>query len=81
LQPAWISDYVARPLILIVIVILCKLALDWFFATQTGLAVRATGSNGRMARAQGGNTGRMILGGMALSNALVALAGALFAQT
>ena len=71
----------ARPLILIVIVILCKLALDWFFATQTGLAVRATGSNGRMARAQGVNTGRMILGGMALSNALVALAGALFAQT
>ena len=61
--------------------ILAKLALDWFFATQTGLAVRATGSNGRMARAQGVNTGRMILGGMALSNALVALAGALFAQT
>ncbi|MGE8642665.1 MAG: ABC transporter permease, partial [Achromobacter sp.] len=81
LQPGWISDYVARPLILIVIVILAKLALDWFFATQTGLAVRATGSNGRMARAQGVNTGRMILGGMALSNALVALAGALFAQT
>ena len=81
LQPEWLSDYVARPLILIVIVILAKLALDWFFATQTGLAVRATGSNGRMARAQGVNTGRMILGGMALSNALVALAGALFAQT
>ncbi len=34
-----------------------------------------------MARAQGVNTGRMILGGMALSNALVAMAGALFAQT
>jgi len=81
LQPGWISDYVARPLILIVIVILAKLALDWFFATQTGLAVRATGSNGRMARAQGVNTGAMILLGMALSNALVALAGALFAQT
>lgn len=71
----------ARPLILVVIVVLAKLALDWFFATQTGLAVRATGSNGRMARAQGVNTGRMILFGMALSNALVAMAGALFAQT
>ncbi|CAB3900053.1 hypothetical protein LMG26842_05312 [Achromobacter dolens] len=81
LQPGWLSDYVARPLILVVIVILAKLALDWFFATQTGLAVRATGSNGRMARARGVNTGRMILGGMALSNALVAMAGALFAQT
>jgi putative ABC transport system permease protein len=81
LQPGWLSDYVARPLILVVIVVLAKLALDWFFATQTGLAVRATGSNGRMARAQGVNTGRMILFGMALSNALVAMAGALFAQT
>ncbi|WZB61335.1 ABC transporter permease [Achromobacter xylosoxidans] len=81
LQPAWLPDYVARPLILVVVVILAKLLLDWFFATQTGLAMRATGSNERMARAQGVNTGRMILGGMALSNALVAMAGALFAQT
>ena len=52
LQPAWLPDYVARPLILVVVVILAKLLLDWFFATQTGLAMRATGSNGRMARAQ-----------------------------
>jgi len=81
LQPGWLSDYVARPLILAVVVVLAKLLLDWFFATQTGLAMRATGSNGRMARAQGANTGAMILGGMALSNALVGLAGALFAQT
>ena len=81
LQPGWLSDYVARPLILVVIVIVAKLLLDWFFATQTGLAMRATGSNGRMARAQGVHTGRMIMGGMALSNALVGLAGALFAQT
>ncbi|WZB70864.1 ABC transporter permease [Achromobacter xylosoxidans] len=81
LQPAWLPDYVARPLILVVVVILAKLLLDWFFATQTGLAMRATGSNDRMARAQGVNTYRMILGGMALSNALVAMAGALFAQT
>ncbi|OZI17764.1 ABC transporter permease [Bordetella genomosp. 7] len=81
LQPEWISDYVARPLILVVAVIIVKLLLDWFLATQTGLAMRATGSNGRMARAQGVNTGGMVLAGMALSNALVGLAGALFAQT
>jgi len=81
LQPDWLSDYVARPLILVGVVIVVKLALDWFLATQTGLAMRATGSNGRMARAQGVNTGAMILAGMALSNALVGLAGALFAQT
>ncbi|WP_144638291.1 ABC transporter permease [Bordetella genomosp. 13] len=81
LQPEWLSDYVARPVILLFVVIIAKLLLDWFFGTQTGLAMRATGSNGRMARAQGVNTGGMILGGMALSNALVGLAGALFAQT
>jgi len=81
LQPEWLSDYVARPLILVVVVVVVKFLLDWFLSTQSGLAMRATGSNGRMARAQGVNTGGMILAGMALSNALVGLAGALFAQT
>lgn len=81
LQPEGLSDYVARPLILIVVVIAAKLALDWFFTTQKGLAMRATGSNARMARAQGVATGSMILLGMAISNALVAVAGALFAQS
>ncbi|AOB30677.1 ABC transporter permease [Bordetella sp. H567] len=80
LQPAWLSDYIARPLVLLAVVIVCKLLLDWFLSTERGLALRATGANPRMARAQGVNTGRMVLGGMALSNALVALAGALFAQ-
>jgi putative ABC transport system permease protein len=81
LQPDSIPDYVARPMVLFVVVVLAKLALDWFFATERGLAIRATGSNARMARAQGVNTGAMVLLGMAISNALVGLAGALFAQT
>ena len=81
LQPEGLSDYVARPLILLVLVVAVKLGLDWFFATERGLAIRATGSNPRMARAQGINTGAMVLLGMALSNGLVGLAGALFAQT
>ncbi len=81
LQPAGMPDYVARPLILLVIVASCTLALNWFFATERGLAIRATGSNARMCRAQGVNTGAMILLGIALSNALVGLAGALFVQT
>lgn len=81
LQPAGMPDYVARPLILLVIVAICTLALNWFFATERGLAIRATGSNARMCRAQGVNTGAMILLGIALSNALVGLAGALFVQT
>ena len=81
LQPEAVVDYVFRPLLLVLIVIAAKLLLDWYFATQNGLAMRATGSNGRMSRAQGVNTGWMVLGGIALSNALVGLAGALFAQT
>ena len=81
LEVEWISDYVMRPLILLVVVILVKLLLDAYFATQQGLSIRATGSNPRMARAQGVNTGGMIVLGMAISNGLVGLAGALFAQT
>lgn len=81
LQPDALSDYVARPLILLIVVIAVKLLLDWYFSTQTGLAMRATGSNPRMARSQGVATGMMVLSGMAISNALCALAGALFAQS
>lgn len=81
LQPEGMEDYMARPLLLLLIVIAAKLAMDWFFSTERGLAIRATGSNARMARSQGVNTGAMVLLGMAVSNALVGLAGALFAQT
>ncbi|MDX9969074.1 MAG: ABC transporter permease [Hydrogenophaga sp.] len=81
LQPENMADYVLRPLVLLVIVVLAKLALDWFFATERGLAIRATGSNARMARAQGIHTGAMVLLGMAISNGLVGLAGAMFVQT
>ena len=81
IQPEGMSDYIARPLILLVLLIVVKFALDWFFSTKTGLAMRATGSNPRMARSQGVATGTMLLVGMAISNGLCALAGALFAQS
>ncbi|WP_028217635.1 ABC transporter permease [Paraburkholderia oxyphila] len=81
IQPAWLPDYVLRPLALLVVVLAAKFGVDWFFSSQYGLALRATGANPRMARAQGIATGRATLAGMALSNALVALAGSLFAQT
>ncbi len=81
LEADWVVDYVMRPLILLVVIIIAKLLLDAYFATQQGLSIRATGSNPRMARAQGVNIGGMIILGMAISNGLVGLAGALFAQT
>ncbi|WP_028601495.1 ABC transporter permease [Ottowia thiooxydans] len=73
--------YWVQPLVLAGIVLVVKLLLDWFFASQMGLALRATGANPRMARAQGVSTGRVVLGGMALSNGLIALGGALYVQT
>ncbi len=80
-QPEGMPDYVWRVIVLAIVVIVVKLLLDAFFTTRMGLALRATGSNPRMSRAQGVATGTMVLVGMALSNALVGLAGALFVQT
>jgi len=73
--------YIVLPIALFVLLIIVKLALDRFLNSEIGLAMRATGVNPRMANAQGIHTNRYIIGGMALSNALVALAGALFAQS
>jgi predicted ABC-type transport system involved in lysophospholipase L1 biosynthesis ATPase subunit len=71
------NAWLIQPAVLAVIVVIAKLLLDAFFASETGLALRATGANPRMARAQGISTDRMTLAGMALSNALIALAGAI----
>ncbi|NYT69804.1 ABC transporter permease [Pusillimonas noertemannii] len=76
-----VPDHILRPLLILVVVAAVKFALDWYLGTQAGLALRATGSNPRMARAQGVATGAMVLAGLALSNALCALGGALFAQS
>lgn len=55
-------------------------ALYWYFGTEVGCAIRATGNNDHMARAQGVNTDTMKLLGLVLSNGLVGLAGALLSQ-
>ena len=81
LQPPGMPDYWARPVIMLFIVAVMAALMVWFFTTERGLGIHASGSNPRMARAQGVNTGAMIILGMILSNALVGLAGALFAQT
>ncbi|MDO5651529.1 MAG: ABC transporter permease [Moraxella sp.] len=70
-----------RVLVALGVVVVAKLFLDWFFSTETGLAMRATGSNLKMAQAQGINTSWIIVLGMAISNGLIALSGALFVQT
>ncbi|HBL75364.1 MAG: ABC transporter permease [Bacteroidetes bacterium GWF2_42_66] len=64
---------------LIAIVIFC-IILWWFFKTNIGTAMRATGDNDQMIRALGVNTKAMIIAGVALSNGFIALAGAMLAQ-
>jgi putative ABC transport system permease protein len=76
-----LADPVLKPLFVGAIVLAVAGLLARFLASDYGLGMRATGANPRMARAQGIETGRTVCVGMALSNAMVALAGALFAQT
>jgi putative ABC transport system permease protein len=76
-----LADPVLKPLFVGAIVLAVAGLLACFLASDYGLGMRATGANPRMARAQGIETGRTVCVGMALSNAMVALAGALFAQT
>ena len=62
------------------LVVLVGILLYAFFRTHLGLAMRATGDNDQMVRALGSSDGVLLTGGLALSNALVAMAGALLAQ-
>ena len=57
-----------------------KFIIDWFLHTDLGLAMQATGDNEEMIRSFGVSTDRMKILGLALSNGLVALCGALIAQ-
>ena len=56
-------------------------AIYWFFGTEIGAAIRATGFNPQMIRAQGIDTNITIILGLLMSNALVAVSGALIGQS
>ena len=64
----------------VIIVVAVAVIIYWFFGTELGSAIRATGNNQNMARAQGINTSNMIILGLVISNGMVALSGALIAQ-
>lgn len=55
--------------------------LYWFFGTEIGCCIRATGNNDTMVRAQGVNTDMTKIAGLSFGNGLIALAGALVTQT
>jgi len=63
-----------------VIIVIFSLLLLWFFRTNIGTAMRATGDNDQMIRALGVNTKGMIIFGVALSNGFIALSGSMLAQ-
>nr|WP_210319671.1 ABC transporter permease [Rhizobium wenxiniae] len=76
-----LREVYVRPLFVGVLVVIAVIAVWRFLESDAGLAMRATGANPRMSRAQGIDTSWQVYLGLALSNALVALGGALFAQT
>lgn len=67
-------------LVALVFVVAIIGVLYWFFGTELGCAIRATGANSNMSRAQGINTNRMKLVGLVLANGLVGLSGGLYTQ-
>jgi len=67
-------------IVALVVVLIVFVILNWFLRTEIGLALRATGDNEQMVRSLGADTDKAVLLGCAISNGLVALAGALVAQ-
>ena len=76
IRPVWEHPIVVVGIFTVIIIG----ALYWFFGTELGSSIRATGANGNMARAQGINTNFNKVLGLALANGLVALSGALLSQ-
>ena len=70
-----------NPILILALFTVCLiLVLYWFFGTELGCSMRATGANRNMSRAQGINTDLNIVLSLMLANGIVALAGALLAQ-
>ena len=70
-----------NPIIVVILFVAIVIAiLYWFFGTELGCSIRATGANQFMARSQGINTGKTKVIGLVISNSLVALTGALLSQ-
>ena len=76
-----VSSVVATLIVGLIATTVVGVIVYWFFGTVLGTAIRATGCNPQMARAQGINTNVMVILGLLISNGLVALSGALVAQS
>ncbi len=74
------SDNISSIIVLVAIIVFVIIALWLFFYTEIGLTLKSTGDNPDMSRAQGVNVDFNKVLGLAISNGVVALAGALLAQ-
>jgi len=77
---SYFSGTHASLMLLTIIILITVVLLYLFLSSQFGLALRATGINPKVSSAYGINVGKMTLVGLAMSNGLIALGGALFAQ-
>ncbi len=75
-----LAPYMARPLALFVFALVVAGLVALFLRTDLGLAMRVAGANSAMARTQAVHVGAQIVAGVAISNAIVAFAGALLVQ-
>lgn len=75
-----VSFYKNSIFVMAIILIVLIAILYWFFGTELGSSIRATGCNENMSRAQGINTGKNKIIGLMISNGLVGLSGALLGQ-
>jgi putative tryptophan/tyrosine transport system permease protein len=80
LRDAGLLGTAAGILVFAIIALAIKLVIDWFLHTDLGLSLQATGDNEQMIRSFGVSTDRTKILGLALSNGLVALCGAMIAQ-
>lgn len=80
-QSLGLTNEIATFTVGLLAVLLVGVVIYWFFGTELGAALRATGFNPQMARAQGINTNSMVILGLLISNLLVAISGALVAQS
>lgn len=77
--PASVQPY-APVIILFLAALLCKLVMDWYLSTRSGFLLRATGDNETLVATLAQDSGKVKILGLAIANALVALAGCIMCQ-
>ena len=77
--PAALQPY-SKIVVVLLVLLFVKLLLDWFMKTKAGYLLRAVGDNSTVVATLAKNTGFVKVEGLAIANALVALAGAVMAQ-